>query len=160
MTWEYMRAIKESTKAISQSWNDLINSMSQTWCEPWNRLMSATFASGSRVKRNKVGNCCLKGRVPHQVSCQNRILEPSPTLKPIWWEKSFHLDRMCFHKLTPWVAETLSEHQALLWHPYLLSITCLHKDVDSVEYLHNHLPSKALLRIYHFLRDYWIIIIL
>ena len=92
---------------------------------------------------NKSGKHILKGLSPHQTSCQNFTLVPSPIWNWMWREKVDQPPLIVFHKLTPLEPGTELEHQSPSSAPYLALITLLHSASFSYPNLHNHFPNNA-----------------
>ena len=98
---EYKRSRNLDTDTISQSWVNLMKSISQCTAPSRTLKWFATKVALSREIQYNSGNDTIKGSAPHQTSLQKRILVPSPTSNSINLEKVAHPLLMYFHKLTP-----------------------------------------------------------
>lgn len=112
--------------------------------------------SGAAESRNKRGHVSFRGVSPIQLSCQNRVFDPSPT-----FFLTFDLIRsragLFFIK-----AEIIALHGPPWWgvwtstivvqgpYPYLREIVYRHKAFGSQKNRHNHLNRRAIFLLWRF----------
>jgi hypothetical protein len=116
-----------------------------------NSTWSATHISLHLAVPNNSGKVSFRGWSPRYKSCQNLIINPSPTSYLTNWEKALHPLLIYFHTPTPNGPTTSLEHQPLLVLSYLVSTTNLHQASLSVANCHNHFPRGARLNLTRFL---------
>ena len=139
-----MKLDKESN---SQSCTFLEKRISQ-WRIPFGKdIISSTEGSLSPEIANNSGKAPFKDLSPHQQSCQNLTLFPSPTTKAQCWKKLSQPRLINFQTLTPYGPLPNSEHQPPHKLPYFASTTNLHKASLSEPYRHNHFPRRAVLKL-------------
>ena len=116
-----------------------------------NFIILATLTSWSQQNLNNSGELTARDVSPHQQSCQNFTLDPSPISNRMWREKEGHPRLKFFHKPTPYGPLVGLVHQLPHPQPYFIAITCLHRAALSIPNLHSHFPSRASLKSLTFL---------
>jgi hypothetical protein len=99
--------------------------------------------SCTRAIPKRTGKAFFKTISPHQRSCQNFVLTPSPTSNLVKPEQVFYHFLIFFHKSTPKAPTRSHEHHPPHKLPNLDSTATLHQASISIPNHHNHLPIKT-----------------